>query len=57
MRVVGGDHFADWVGQIPVASFLERLEKVNFDAFHPGLRVRDWRLAWRVWRSYYTCTF
>ncbi|KAF2863142.1 hypothetical protein K470DRAFT_255267 [Piedraia hortae CBS 480.64] len=29
--------------------WLERLERVDFDVFHPKLRVTDWRLPWKVW--------
>jgi len=42
---------------IPVGYFLNRLEAVNFDPFHPSLQSRDWKLPWRVWRSYYKRTF
>ncbi|EGN92145.1 hypothetical protein SERLA73DRAFT_66257 [Serpula lacrymans var. lacrymans S7.3] len=42
---------------IPVASFLRRLETVNFNVLHPSLQVRDWKLPWQVWRSYYKRTF
>ncbi|KAH7913400.1 isoprenoid synthase domain-containing protein [Hygrophoropsis aurantiaca] len=42
---------------IPVASFLRRLEKANFNAFDPSLQVRDWKLPWQVWRGYYKRTF
>ncbi|KAA1477537.1 hypothetical protein DENSPDRAFT_828904 [Dentipellis sp. KUC8613] len=42
---------------LPVGSYLKRLEEVNFDVFHPSLQLRDWKLPWRVWRSYYKCTF
>jgi len=42
---------------IPVANFLGRLEAVNFNPFHPSLQLRDWKLPWRVWRSYYKRTF
>ncbi|KAI0051400.1 hypothetical protein FA95DRAFT_270299 [Auriscalpium vulgare] len=42
---------------IPVTTYLERLEAVNFDAFHPSLQQRYWKLPWRVWRSYYKSTF
>ncbi|KAI9435375.1 isoprenoid synthase domain-containing protein [Russula earlei] len=42
---------------VPIASFLERLEAVNFNAFHPSLQGRSWKLPWRVWRSYYKRTF
>ncbi|ETW81558.1 hypothetical protein HETIRDRAFT_173241 [Heterobasidion irregulare TC 32-1] len=40
-----------------VASYLERLERANFDVFEGSLQVREWRLPWRVWRSYHKCTF
>ena len=43
--------------QIPVASILGRLEEVNFDVYDSRLQVRDWKLAWRVWRGYYKRTF
>ncbi|EIW80953.1 hypothetical protein CONPUDRAFT_123770 [Coniophora puteana RWD-64-598 SS2] len=42
---------------VPAASYLKRLEVANFDAFHPSLKVRDWKLPWHVWRSYYKRTF
>ncbi|KAI0056570.1 hypothetical protein BV25DRAFT_1565467 [Artomyces pyxidatus] len=42
---------------IPVTTYLQRLEAVNFDVFHPSLQLRHWKLPWRVWRSYYKCTF
>lgn len=42
---------------IPSSAILSRLEKVNFNVFDPSLQVRDWRLPWRVWRSYYKRTF
>lgn len=43
--------------QIPVVSILSTLEAVNFNVFNPSLQIRDWRLAWQVWRSYYKRTF
>ena len=42
---------------MPVASYLARLEKANFDALHPVLQMRDWRLPWRIWRGYYKQMF
>ncbi|KAI0917341.1 terpene cyclase [Taiwanofungus camphoratus] len=42
---------------VPTRLYLQRLETVNFDAFHPSLQHRDWKLPWRVWRSYYKGTF
>lgn len=55
-RTVCGGECADCV-QIPVAYILGRLEEVNFDVYDSRLQVRDWKLAWRVWRSYYNRTF
>ncbi|KAG2151391.1 isoprenoid synthase domain-containing protein [Suillus clintonianus] len=42
---------------IPVVSILSTLEAVNFNVFDPSMQIRDWRLAWQVWRSYYKRTF
>ncbi|KDQ11451.1 hypothetical protein BOTBODRAFT_35328 [Botryobasidium botryosum FD-172 SS1] len=36
---------------IPVASYLSRLEAVNFDAFHPSLQTKDWKLPFQIWRG------
>lgn len=40
-----------------MASYLSRLEAVNFDAFHPSLQRKDWKLPWKVWSGYYKGTF
>ncbi|KIJ54822.1 hypothetical protein M422DRAFT_24716 [Sphaerobolus stellatus SS14] len=37
---------------IPVSRYLHALEKVNFDAWHPDLRKKDWSLPWHIWRGY-----
>lgn len=42
---------------VPVANYLGRLEKANFDAFTPSLQLRDWKLPWQIWRSYYKRVF
>ncbi|KAF9463036.1 isoprenoid synthase domain-containing protein [Collybia nuda] len=42
---------------VPVANFLERLEKANFDAFAPALQLRNWKLPWEIWRSYHKREF
>ncbi|KIL63220.1 hypothetical protein M378DRAFT_80050 [Amanita muscaria Koide BX008] len=42
---------------IPASNILERLEKVNFNAFDRRIQVRDWRLPWLVWRGYYKGEF
>lgn len=43
--------------QLPTALYLERLEQVNFDAFHPSLQLKTWTLPWRVWTGYYSGRF
>ncbi|KAI0354968.1 hypothetical protein OH77DRAFT_1425581 [Trametes cingulata] len=42
---------------IPTRDYLGRLEAVNFDAFHPSLQLRDWKLPYRIWRGYYKGEF
>ena len=37
--------------QVPIASYFERLENVDFDAFQPSLQLPDWKLPFRIWRS------
>jgi len=46
-----------FLAAIPVGLFLEKLEGANFNAFHPSLQRRDWRLPWRVWRGFYKRRF
>jgi len=55
--VVPGRARPVFLSGVPTRLYLERLEAVNFDAFHPSLQLRDWKLPWRVWRSYYKGTF
>ncbi|KAF9267427.1 hypothetical protein L218DRAFT_920270 [Marasmius fiardii PR-910] len=38
---------------VPVSSILQTLEEINFDVFHPKLQTRDWKLPWKIWKSYY----
>ncbi|EGG11457.1 uncharacterized protein MELLADRAFT_102433 [Melampsora larici-populina 98AG31] len=33
----------------PAKTYLNRLEKLNFDAFHPSLQSRDWKLPFQIW--------
>ncbi|KAH9809452.1 Squalene/phytoene synthase [Melampsora americana] len=33
----------------PAKTYLNRLEKLNFDAFHPSLQTRDWKLPFQIW--------
>lgn len=37
--------------QVPISNYLTRLEALNFDAFHPSLQQRDWKLPFQVWRA------
>ncbi|CAL1713124.1 unnamed protein product [Somion occarium] len=46
-----------FLSAIPNALYLERLEQVNFDAFHPSLQMKTWKLPWRVWTGYYSGRF
>lgn len=36
---------------VPVYSFLDRLQKVNYDVFHPGLQNRPWTILPRLYVS------
>ncbi|KAJ7044121.1 Squalene/phytoene synthase [Mycena alexandri] len=42
---------------VPVASFLQQLERENFDGFARSLAMRDWRLTWMIWSGYYRRVF
>ncbi|KAG8907608.1 hypothetical protein FRB99_003303 [Tulasnella sp. 403] len=46
-----------FLSAVPTVSYLERLEKANFDAFDAGLLRRDWRLPFRIWRANSRRTF
>ncbi|KIP08105.1 hypothetical protein PHLGIDRAFT_23729 [Phlebiopsis gigantea 11061_1 CR5-6] len=46
-----------FLAAVPAAVYLERLEKVNFDAFRPSLQQRSWRLPWRIWLGHYQAKF
>lgn len=41
--------FGVFMPAIATQLWLERLEKADFDVFHPKLRVTDWRLPWRAY--------
>ncbi|VEN64804.1 unnamed protein product, partial [Callosobruchus maculatus] len=36
---------------IPVRIYLDRLQKVNYDIFHPSLKHRSWKLLPQLWLS------
>ncbi|QRV77564.1 Squalene/phytoene synthase [Ceratobasidium sp. AG-Ba] len=42
---------------VPVASYLTRLESVNFDAFAPQLQTKEWKLPFNIWRAFRTKMF
>jgi len=46
-----------FLSAIPVVSYLQKLEEANFNPFHIALHKKDWRLPWRIWRSYYKSAF
>jgi NADH dehydrogenase [ubiquinone] 1 alpha subcomplex assembly factor 6 len=46
--------FTPFMVAIPTTLYLQKLEKCDFDLFHPKLHQKEWRLAWRSFRSYYT---
>lgn len=37
---------------ISTSMWLEQLEKLDFDIFHPGLRTTDWKLPWKTYWAY-----
>jgi len=39
-----------FLSAVPVASYLARLEAVDFDAFDPSLQMQDWKLPFSLWR-------
>lgn len=36
---------------VPVFSYLDSLEKVNYDVFHPSLKIRSWKLLPSLWMN------
>ncbi|CAE6461338.1 unnamed protein product [Rhizoctonia solani] len=46
-----------FLSAVPVASFLSRLEEVNFDAFAPQLQAKSWKLPLSIWRASRTRRF
>lgn len=46
--------FTPFMVAIPTALYLDRLEKHDFDVLSKKLQHKEWRLAWRSFRSYYT---
>lgn len=48
--------FTPFMVAIPTSLYLQKLEKNDFDVFSPKLQQKEWRLAWRSFRSYYLRT-
>ncbi|CCM03530.1 uncharacterized protein FIBRA_05664 [Fibroporia radiculosa] len=46
-----------FLSAVSARQYLNRLEAANFDAFDPSLQLRDWKLPWKIWRSYYKGSF
>lgn len=42
---------APLLNAVPTANYLQRLERANFDIFHPSLHKRDWKLPFKIWRA------
>lgn len=45
--------FTPFMVAIPTTLYLQKLEKYDFDIFHPKLQQKEWRLAWTSFRNYY----
>lgn len=45
--------FTPFMVAIPTTLYLQKLEKYDFDIFHPKLQEQEWRLAWTSFRNYY----
>lgn len=45
--------FTPLMVSIPTSLYLQKLEKYDFDMYSKKLRAKEWRLAWRSFRSYY----
>ncbi|KAG7691412.1 hypothetical protein KL930_005288 [Ogataea haglerorum] len=44
--------FLPMMNGLPTICFLEKLEKYDFEIRNPNLNIKDWRLAWKTYRSY-----
>lgn len=45
--------FTPFMVAIPTSLYLHKLEKHDFNVLSPKLQQKEWRLAWRSFRSYY----
>ncbi len=44
--------FGVFMPAVATSLWLDRLQRVGFDIFHPALRRRDWRLPWRAYWAF-----
>jgi len=44
-----GVAFASFLPAVSTSLYLSRLEKVDFDVFHPSLARREWKLPWKAY--------
>lgn len=49
--------YVPYMVAIPTQLYLERLQKYDFDIFHPKLQQKEWKLAWRSYKGYYQRQF
>ncbi|KAK6350071.1 hypothetical protein TWF696_006318 [Orbilia brochopaga] len=52
-----GGAFTTFLPAVPTSLYLSRLEKVDFDVFHPSLQRREWRLPWKAYIANYKRQF
>ncbi|WVR08720.1 hypothetical protein IAU60_005778 [Kwoniella sp. DSM 27419] len=48
-KVVPGGVMPLFLSAVPAENYLQRLEKLDFDVFHPDLQKHDWKLAPKIW--------
>ncbi|KAK6455747.1 isoprenoid synthase domain-containing protein [Scheffersomyces xylosifermentans] len=48
--------FTPFMVSIPTTLYLQKLEKSDFDIFHPKMQQKEWRLAWRSFKDYHQRT-
>ncbi|WVN89084.1 uncharacterized protein L203_104300 [Cryptococcus depauperatus CBS 7841] len=41
-----------FLSAVPAENYLKKLEKSDFDVFHPNLEKHDWQLAPKIWYKY-----
>ncbi|WRT70852.1 uncharacterized protein IL334_007851 [Kwoniella shivajii] len=48
-KVVPSNVMPVFLSAVPAENYLKRLEKLDFDVFHPDLQKHDWKLAPSIW--------